>query len=73
MSKPPLHLGPNYRAEAVSCLVEKLNNGEDWMQPQRWEPVIPHDTVITEFPGYVIRFGGGVRGDKWYADTAKER
>jgi hypothetical protein len=58
----------DYRAEAVSALVEKLNNGEDWVTPQRWDPVVPHGSVIAIFPGYVIRYGGGMRGDKWYAE-----
>ncbi|UQA91652.1 hypothetical protein [Streptomyces halobius] len=58
--------GPDYRAEAVRALVEKLNAGEDRNRPQRWEPVIPHDTVITVFPGYVIQFGDGFRRDRWY-------
>lgn len=65
----------DYRREAVNTLVEKLNNGEDWMRPQRWDPVIPHDTVLTSFPGYVIRFsgdnpavtGGAARG-RWYSE-----
>jgi hypothetical protein len=63
---------PNYRREAVFALVEKLNAGEDWKRPQRWEPVVPHDTVFTCFPGYVIRFGGGPHRDRWYSDVTEE-
>lgn len=62
---------PDYRREAVWAMVEKLNNGEDWKRPQRWEPVVPHDTVITIFPGYVIKFGGGPRRDRWYYEEVK--
>lgn len=63
---------PNYRWEAVSSLVDKLNNGEDWLNPQRWEPVIPHDTVIIMFPGHIIKFGGGLRRDRWYYEEIKD-
>jgi len=66
---------PDYRREAVNTLEERLNKGEDWMRPQRWDPVIPHDTVVTVFPGYVIRFSGdnpGAKGaaarGRWYVE-----
>lgn len=62
---------PNYRREAVMRLRDSLNAAENPGVGTRWEPVIPHDSVVTMFPGYVIKYVSNGRRGLWQVEETE--